>query len=280
DPQGGESCGVGLSILGDCKVTTTRRRNIASKFAIAIFSLTLAATPALAGKNKAQKNKEAKGADASETRGCWPVVGGAFSDDGYSVAVESGKDLSNVVLLFSDGTTQRFEGLDDNDATFAGTDEHTGKTLTGVWIKSGCNHSGDGPGYGEFVENSENTTELPVISISDSPAVVEMGLGMISEAVFTITLSEMVPLDSQPVTVRLNTIDGTAVAGEDYIPDEMILTFYPGQISIDYAILIVGDFEMESQEENYFVELSEPMHAVLGQPVGTGWIFDDDDTDF
>ena len=70
-----------------------------------------------------------------------------------SVYVTSTKDLSNVVLHFEDGTHQKFEGLSGYSGTFAGTGEHAGKTVIGVWIKSGCYTSGDGPGYGEYVAN-------------------------------------------------------------------------------------------------------------------------------
>jgi Flp pilus assembly protein TadG len=69
-----------------------------------------------------------------------------------SVYVTSSKDLSNVVLLFYDGSTQKFEGLHGYTATFQGTGEQEGKEVHGCWIKSGCNASGDGPGYGEFIE--------------------------------------------------------------------------------------------------------------------------------
>lgn len=73
-----------------------------------------------------------------------------------SVHVTSTKDLSNVVLEFADGSHQKFEGLSGHSGTFAGTGEHEGKDLLGVWIKSGQNSSGDGPGYGERVDNPMN----------------------------------------------------------------------------------------------------------------------------
>lgn len=62
------------------------------------------------------------------------------------------KDLSNVVLEFTDGSTQRFEGLSGHTATFAGTGENAGKKIARAWIKAGPNFSGDGPGYGERFE--------------------------------------------------------------------------------------------------------------------------------
>ena len=74
------------------------------------------------------------------------------SADTNSVHVTSSKDLSNVVLLFEDNTTQKFDGLSGYTANFQGTGDNQGKKVVGVWIKSGCNASGDGPGYGEYLE--------------------------------------------------------------------------------------------------------------------------------
>ncbi len=66
-----------------------------------------------------------------------------------SVEVESSKDLSNVVLVFEDGSWQKFDGLDGHTGVFAGTGEHAGATIATAYVKSGNNHSGDGPGWGE-----------------------------------------------------------------------------------------------------------------------------------
>ncbi|MBT8131314.1 MAG: hypothetical protein KJO35_03525 [Gammaproteobacteria bacterium] len=223
--------------------------------------------------------KAAKYADKYNAN-CWPEVNADFDSDGFSVSVESSKDLSNVVLLFADGTTERISWLEGNELTLAGGGVHLGKMLTGVWVKSGCNHSGDGPGYGEFIENSANVTGLPVVSISGTPNTFEMHDGMLTEALFTVSLSEMVPLDGEDITVTLLTHDGLAIAGEDYIAEEVSLTFEPGDISLQFSILIIGDRVMETQEENYSVQLVNPENAILGQSWANGWIFDDDDTDY
>ena len=67
-----------------------------------------------------------------------------------SVNVVSEMDLSNVVLEFADGKRQKHDDLNQGKSgTFAGTGENNGKTITRCWVKSGCNGSGDGPGYGE-----------------------------------------------------------------------------------------------------------------------------------
>lgn len=75
------------------------------------------------------------------------------ADDCTSIDVSSTKDISNVVLEFADGDTQRFEDLPERETgTFAGTDDNLGEVITSAWIKSGDNTSGDGPGYGEHFE--------------------------------------------------------------------------------------------------------------------------------
>jgi hypothetical protein len=76
----------------------------------------------------------------------------SLDDRPKSVYVTSTKDLSNVVLQFTDGTTQKFEGLHGYTGNFEGTGVHDGKEIACVWIKSGCNESGEGPGFGERVD--------------------------------------------------------------------------------------------------------------------------------
>jgi len=76
-----------------------------------------------------------------------PYIEVTFEED--SIYVESTKDLSNVVLEFSDGVHQKVEGLSGKTGTFSGTGSNSGKTIVNAWIKSGNNASGDGPGYGE-----------------------------------------------------------------------------------------------------------------------------------
>lgn len=89
------------------------------------------------------------------TPNCHPTVSANFNIDGKSVTTISSKDLSNVVLTFCDGSEdKKFDGL----SGFTGVFSFGGKQLSGVYIKSGCNQSGDGPGYGEFIER-ECTTD-------------------------------------------------------------------------------------------------------------------------
>ncbi|MEQ8785823.1 MAG: pilus assembly protein TadG-related protein [Pirellulaceae bacterium] len=73
-----------------------------------------------------------------------------------SIDVESTKDLSNVVLRYTNGSTQKFDGLSGTSGTFAGTGYYSGKTISRCWVKSGSNESGDGPGYGERFDDDDD----------------------------------------------------------------------------------------------------------------------------
>ncbi|MFO7535305.1 MAG: SdrD B-like domain-containing protein [Kiritimatiellia bacterium] len=81
----------------------------------------------------------------------WPAEVSAVFNSTSSVTANSTKDLSNVVLLFADGSEQKFDNLKGYSKTFSGTGANAGKTVVGVWIKSGSNKSDDGPGYGSYV---------------------------------------------------------------------------------------------------------------------------------
>lgn len=87
--------------------------------------------------------------------GCEPQITVTFrSNDVYVVST---KDLSNVVLQFSNGTVQKFDGLKGKTGVFKGTGTFAGKRIVRCWVKSGCNASGEGPGYGErFEDTNEN----------------------------------------------------------------------------------------------------------------------------
>ncbi len=93
-------------------------------------------------------------------------IGVAF--DCEKIDVSTCKDLSNVVLELEDGSRQRYEGLKGYENTFAGSGQNNGKVVVGVWVKSGANHSGDGPGYGERFDAPEDSCE-PTDGAEDPP---------------------------------------------------------------------------------------------------------------
>lgn len=84
-----------------------------------------------------------------------------------SVYVTSTKDLSNVVLNLYDSVNDayvehKFDGLNGYTKTFEVPEAYAGMEIVGVWIKSGCNQSGDGPGYGEYLAPNPDDPEATV----------------------------------------------------------------------------------------------------------------------
>src|SRR5262249_4198631 len=100
----------------------------------------------------------------------------------------------------------------------------------------------------------------PALSIGDVTAN-EMA-GRQVAAGFTVTLSQ--PSD-RPVTVQVQTRDGTALAPQEYDPLALTtLTFMPGQTSQTITVH-VKDNQLMGGVETFFVELSNPTNADLAR---------------
>jgi hypothetical protein len=84
-----------------------------------------------------------------------------------SVKVWSTKDLSNIVMQFSDGTTQKIEDLTAPIGEFSGTGYNAGKPIYRVWVKCGQNHSGDGSGFGEGFDFSPSVVNDLILTNFD-----------------------------------------------------------------------------------------------------------------
>ena len=110
------------------------------------------------------------------------------------------------------------------------------------------------------------------ISISD-PTVNEGNSGP-GFAVFNLTLSSA---SSQQISVNYATANGSATAGSDYVPATGTVTFNPGETSVPLAIQVIGDTVLEPNE-NFFVNLSAPVNATIGDGQGVGTILNDDTT--
>ncbi len=89
---------------------------------------------------------------------------------------------------------------------------------------------------------------------------------------FTVTLS--LPA-SRAVTVDYATRDHTAVAGVDYQDTRGTLVFAPGEIEKTISIPLIGNI-WEEPDHTFFVDLSDPTVAVLGDAQAVGTILDDD----
>ena len=126
----------------------------------------------------------------------------------------------------------------------------------------------DDDGHMAVEEQGSIADDIPQLSIDDVT---------ISEhdqaAVFVISLSRV---SAGPVTVRIETADGSAVYPEDYIRRIKYLEFQPGTLTQGFDIPLVDDNIPES-DEMFTVHLSEPEGAVVMNETGTGTIIDNDD---
>src|SRR5262249_19314869 len=93
-----------------------------------------------------------------------------------------------------------------------------------------------------------------------------------TSANFTVSLS--VPF-TQTVSINWVTADGTAVAGSDYTAGSGTLTFPPGGTSKTVTVAVLGGTTHEPNE-TFFVNLSHPPNATIGDGQGLGTISDDD----
>jgi len=92
----------------------------------------------------------------------------------------------------------------------------------------------------------------PVAAIADA-SVLEGDSGT-NTAYINIELSK--PADVE-VSVDYTTVDGTAIAGEDYIQQTGTATFAPGETGVQIAIPILSDTEFEG-DETFTVQLANP----------------------
>ncbi len=123
---------------------------------------------------------------------------------------------------------------------------------------------GDPYGYGQ-IQNDD--VQLLISNVTQAE-----GTGGTTDFVFDVTLSGTYGLT---VTVNYATRNGTAVAGTDYNATSGTVTFPPGVTSQPVTVQVIGDTDYESQEY-FYVDLSDPNNATVGDPYGVGYINNDD----
>ena len=111
----------------------------------------------------------------------------------------------------------------------------------------------------------------PQLSIAD--ATVVEGNGGNTTVDLTISSDVTVP---QPVTVEVNTADGTATAGQDYAALSGVIATIPGgSDTTTVSVTVLGDTTFES-DEDFTVNLSNPVNAVVADGSATVTINEDD----
>ena len=118
----------------------------------------------------------------------------------------------------------------------------------------------------EFVPPS-----FPTVAIDDV-TIVEGNSPTTSSATFVLSLSAA---STQTITVNFATANGTAVSSSDYDSNSGVVTFAPGETSKSISVTVRGDNLVESDEQ-FYVDLSGPVAALLGDTQAVGTITNDD----
>jgi CSLREA domain-containing protein len=164
-------------------------------------------------------------------------------------------------VTFAPGDTEEEVVVDVNGDVVDEDDE----TFTVDLSNAGGATISDGQATGTITDDDSST-----ISIADD-TVTEGNAGT-TPATFTVSLST--PSASQ-VTVDWATADGTATAPSDYVAGGDTVTFAPGDVEETVVVQVNGDTTVET-DESFFVDLSDPTEATLGDDQGQGTILNDD----
>jgi len=126
---------------------------------------------------------------------------------------------------------------------------------------------------GTILTDDTFPTPLPNISISDSNLV--EGDSGITEAIFTVSLSES---SENNLTVGYRSDNNSAKSGSDYNAlVSSILTFEPGEIFKTISVGVKGDSTIEG-DEKFWVTLANPVGGSLLDRLGVGTIINDEIT--
>ncbi|MCI0353425.1 MAG: hypothetical protein L0099_00065, partial [Acidobacteria bacterium] len=221
------------------------------------------------------------GTFATNSGNHWPV----FSDAGTRLTFQSGcTDLVTIPTVTIPGQVYTREllagptvlqsinaagtngGGTSSDSPFMSGD---GKTVIFTTVASNLGPTDTNGTFDVYVR----PLVVPTVSIDDV-SVAETDAGT-TAATFSVTLSASM-LDL--VTVDFQTTDDTAtLADSDYVTATGTVTFVPGDTSEPVTVTINGDTNLEPNE-TFFVDLSMPSNATLGDSQGVGTILNDDGT--
>jgi CSLREA domain-containing protein len=80
---------------------------------------------------------------------------------------------------------------------------------------------------------------------------------------------------SAPVSVSWTTVNGTAIAGDDFIAASGTVVFAPGMTAQTITVAVNGDTDAET-DETFTIQLSAPVNATLARAAAAGTIRNDD----
>jgi len=94
-----------------------------------------------------------------------------------------------------------------------------------------------------------------------------------SNITFQVTLS---PPSTNTVTVNYVTVDGTAVAGQDYQFTSGMLTFAPGVTNLSVGVPVLDDLLSETPSQSFTLQLINAVNAEISGINGQGFVLDNE----
>ena len=191
----------------------------------------------------------------------WTTADGtAMSAADYAAMTAS---MTGGTVSFAPGQTQQTirveildDRLDESDETFLVrlSDPTNGRIA-----------SRGGTATGTIVDDDAT----PGLTITDARAVESSG-----EIAFLVTLEAA---SGRPVSVACRSADGTAKVDEDYLGENGVLVFEPGETQKAIRLTVLDDV-VDEPDETVMLDLSKPTNARLAEEVvtATGTIADDD----
>lgn len=129
----------------------------------------------------------------------------------------------------------------------------------GVWQRVGIHQQFIDQSIRRFLSDEGAPTRAEQVSLEIREG---SGVGVSPIVYFLITLKNRTE-SSGLLEVSYATRDGTAVAGQDYVAEQGVTVFYPGEESVSIPVQIIADFEPEDHEE-FFLDLFDPVGASFG----------------
>ena len=141
-------------------------------------------------------------------------------------------------------------------------DEAESETFT-VAIRGALNATAGAAATGTILDDDA----APELTIADVRAVESTGM-----MEFTVRLAAP---SGRQVAVTCFSEDGTATAGDDYVPELGTVVLEPGQTTGVISVPILDD-RLDEADEDFTMVLSDPVNATLADGTATGTIIDDD----
>jgi hypothetical protein len=217
-----------------------------------------------------------------------PISDGATStsatnDTAFGSTLVAGSPISETYTIVNTGTAALTVGTvtigGTNPADFAVTSQPSASVAAGssttFTVQFAPTAAGSRKATVNFSENDPTTSSpftfaisgqgTPGLSIADTQVVVPDDPSQTVNALFKVNLSAAAAMS---VTVVFATVDGTAVAGQDYQANSGTLTFSPGTLSQSITVVVNGTL-FANPTKQFTVQLSQPGGAGIIDSTGT-----------